>query len=246
MTVYVADSLDDTISVIEVESGRLLRTIALGPRPELTPPDRGERFFSDATLSHHGWMSCQSCHTDGHTDGQLADTLGDGSYGAPKLVPTLLGVGDTGPWAWNGSFDRLEEQVRQSIETTMRGASSPGGPVADLVAYLRTLKPPPGQAVAEDAHVERGREVFRDRGCVTCHVAPSYTSPGTYDVELVDEAGHRKFNPPSLRGIFRRDRFLHDGRAESLPDVFRRHHHPRSASMTASEIDDLVHFLKTL
>ena len=65
---YVADSLDDTISVVAIATGQRPATIALGPRPELSAADRGERLFSSAKLSHDGWMSCQSCHTDGHTN----------------------------------------------------------------------------------------------------------------------------------------------------------------------------------
>ena len=86
--------------------GRAVRqasgSIPLGPRPELGPVERGERLFLDARLSHDGWMSCQSCHTDGQTNGLLADTLGDGGFGAPKRVTSLLGVGATGPWTWTG------------------------------------------------------------------------------------------------------------------------------------------------
>ena len=91
------------------------------PRSRPTWPARRAPVF-DARLSHDGWMSCNSCHTDGHTNGRLTDTQGDDSYGAPKRVPSLLGVGArTVPWMWTGAIDRLEDQVRKSIETTMRG-----------------------------------------------------------------------------------------------------------------------------
>ena len=100
--VYVADSLNDTVSVVEIKSGMRAATISLGPAPEPTAALRGERLFYSAKLSHDGWMSCHSCHTDGHTNNLLSDTLGDGSYGAPKRVPSLLGVAATGPWTWTG------------------------------------------------------------------------------------------------------------------------------------------------
>ena len=42
---------------------------------------------------HDDWYSCHSCHTDGHTTGEIGgNTLGDGHYGAPKRIMTLLGV----------------------------------------------------------------------------------------------------------------------------------------------------------
>ena len=142
MWAYVADTLDDTVSVVEIATGVRAATISLGPRPEPTPADRGERLFSFARLSHDGWMSCQSCHTDGHTNSLLSDTLGDGSYGAPKRVPSLLGVASTGPWTWTGSIRRLEDQIRKSIATTMHGPKPTDGQVADLAAYLSSLTPP--------------------------------------------------------------------------------------------------------
>ena len=122
---YVANSLSDTVSEVEINSGLLVRIISLGTRPNPTVVEQGERLFYDAKISHDGWMSCHTCHTDGHSNGQLADTLGDGSYGDPRPVPPLLGTSTTGPWTWTGSVDRLEDQVRKSVEKTMRGPSSP-------------------------------------------------------------------------------------------------------------------------
>ena len=87
-------------------------------------------------------MSCHSCHTDGHTNNLLSDTLGDGSYGAPKRVPSLLGVAETGPWTWTASVARLEDQVQKSIATTMHGTKLPESQISDLTAYLATLAPP--------------------------------------------------------------------------------------------------------
>jgi cytochrome c peroxidase len=243
---YVADSLDDTISVVAIATGQRPSTIALGPRPELSSADRGERLFSAARLSHDGWMSCQSCHTDGQTNGLASDTLGDGSYGAPKRVPSLLGVAATGPWTWTGSKPSLEDQVRQSIATTMHETKVDDAQVADLTAYLGSLVPPKGLRDADEAAIARGGEVFRSQKCAGCHEPPEYTTPRTYDVGLVDEVGNRAFNPPSLRGVGRRDAFLHDGRARSLREVFAAERHPRGLELSPREIDDLVAFLGTL
>ena len=245
--VYAADELDDAISVLDVEAGKRVATIGLGQRPEPGPVARGERLFFDARLSHDGWMSCQSCHTDGQSNGLLADTLGDGAYGAPKRVTSLLDVGATGPWTWLGTVDRLEDQVRKSIETTMRGRPPTDGQVADLTAYLRSLKSPPPESPADpDGAASRGREVFASRDCARCHAGPEFTSAGRHDVGLVDEAGNRKFNPPSLRGAGRRRPLLHDGRAASLEDLFQIHRHPRHAEWAPGELADLIAYLKTL
>ena len=244
--VYVADAMDDTISVVDVATGKKIRTIELGPRPALGPVERGERLFHDASLSHDRWMSCQSCHTDGQSNGLVADTLGDGGYGAPKRVTSLLGVGSTGPWTWLGTIDRLEDQVRKSIETSMRGPTPSASRVDDLTAYLRSLPAPRSFASPDVARVEKGREVFRARKCAACHAPPEYTAGETFDVGLIDEAGNARFNPPSLRGVGDRSSWLHDGRATTLPDVFLQHRHPRESTWSAPEVDDLVAWLKTL
>jgi hypothetical protein len=39
---------------------------------------------------------------------------------------------------------------------------------------------------------------------------------------------------------------LHDARADSLEDLFRRRHHPPGVTLTDREIADLTAFLKTL
>jgi cytochrome c peroxidase len=250
----VADTFGNAISVIKWNEyhsiiGDPVR-VSLGPEPPLSLADRGERLFFDARLSHDHWMSCHSCHTDGHSSDQLSDTLGDGSFGAPKRTPPLGGVADTGPWAWNGSMPDLAGQVQKSVQTTMHGKTISAEQVRDLTAYLKTLPPAPPLDVPSDAAakaaVERGRVLFMRHGCNHCHSPPTYTSSKTFDVGLQDELGNRRFNPPSLRGVGQRSAFFHDGRAEMLGTVFGKFHHPGKTSLSAREDADLLAFLRSL
>jgi YVTN family beta-propeller protein len=247
---YVANQFSDSVSIVDLENRAVTANLALGPQRDLTPSDRGEQLFYDARLSHDGWMSCHSCHTDGHTNGLLADTLGDDSFGTPKRVLSLLGVRDTAPYAWNGSMADLESQVRKSILTTMHGPKPSDQQVADLAAYLRTLSSPPPQprsaGQADLAAIQRGRDVFRSQSCDRCHTPPEYTSKATYDVGLKDEAGNARYNPPSLRGVTQGGPYFHDNRALTLEDVFMRHRHQLARELPRQELSDLISFLGSL
>src|SRR5262249_43951457 len=58
---FVANTHADSVSVVDLDSGRVTAEIALGPAGELSAADRGELLFHDARLSHDRWMSCHSC-----------------------------------------------------------------------------------------------------------------------------------------------------------------------------------------
>ncbi len=249
---YVVNQFDDSVTVVDlVRTDRAPVTWSLGPSPPPGPVERGESLFHDARLSHDGWYSCRSCHIDGHTNHLRNDNLGDGDYGAPKRVLSLLGVADTPPWSWLGSRSRLHDLVKRSLETTMQG-EQPAHETDrdDLVAYLQTLKPPPGLAVARGTIktelAARGAQVFRRLNCNECHPPPRYTTRQVWDVAMPDELGRREFNPPSLRGVSQRDSFFHDGRATTLGQALSCHGEIDWSGVSDEERRALLHFLETL
>lgn len=247
----VANTFGDTLSVYDLKERKGEDQIALGPIPTLTLTERGEQIFYDARLSHDAWMSCHSCHTDGHTNGLANDNLSDASFGAPKRVLTLLGNVDTAPFAWDASAKSLEQQIRNSIEKTMQSDRDPrDDDVRAIAAFLHSLKTPPSvdqaRGVADDGSAARGQQVFHTLGCVRCHAPPTYTSAGTYDVGLVDELGRKQFNPPSLRGVSQRAPYFHDNRAATLEAVLREFGHQLPPDVTDEQVNDLLSFLRRL
>ncbi len=121
--VVVVNTFSDSVSLIDSDKARVRREIKLGPMRELTKAERGELLFYDGRLSFENWMSCHSCHTDGHANGLLADTLGDGTANTPKRILTLLGGRDANPWAWNGESRELHD--RSSSRSRTRCTASP-------------------------------------------------------------------------------------------------------------------------
>jgi cytochrome c peroxidase len=196
-------------------------------------------------------MSCQSCHTDGHANGQMNDNFSDRSFGAPKRVLSLLGVKDTLPLAWNGQVQTLTRQIHNSVENTMqREETLPAEQIQAIAAYVKSLElPPPLDALRgtqDAAAIERGRLVFEKHDCARCHAPPTYTTPEAYDVGLKDAQGVTEFNPPSLRGLSHRGPYFHDNRAATLESVFQKHGHPSGAEYSESDVMDLAAFLRSL
>ncbi len=245
----VANMFSDSISIIDRQKAEPVGQISLGAQPEMSLAERGEILFFDGRLSHDGWMSCHSCHTDGHSNQQLNDNLSDGSFGAAKRVLSLLGVADTQPWAWNGEVMTLEEQVASSIEKTMRGSTPDEQQIAAIVCYIKTLSPPTLMRTNTDIrqqNIKRGRSLFGSLGCANCHTPPAYTTAKSYNIGLFDEVGNDRFNPPSLRGVANRRLFFHDGRAKSLKEVFTKHKHQLTDDLAEKDLNSLIDFLVTL
>jgi DNA-binding beta-propeller fold protein YncE len=252
LPLVVLNTFDDSLSLVDAKSGLVAGTIALGEQPTLSAAERGELLFFDAHLSRDGWFSCHSCHTDGHSNGLLADTLGDNSYGTPKRTLTLRGTAFTDPWGWNGGMKYLQDQIDKSLRDTMHAPTVSGAQINDLLSFLHTLPPPPPlEPATEDKEdrqkMKRGEALFHERGCIRCHIPPvTYSSHQPRDVGFADENGLRTFNPPSLRGVGQGYRFLHDNRAATLDEVFTKYRHKVGDGLTAEERDELLRFLRSL
>ena len=124
-----------------------------------------------------------------------------------------------------------------------------------LVAFLSTIEHPASPHRAADGALtplqQRGRALFEGKaGCVNCHEGNFLTSKDTFDVGLGSPLdAYPQYNPPSLRGLHARRRFLHDGRATNLEEVITRHHRPEDVGgdpLHDAEVRALITYLKSL
>jgi cytochrome c peroxidase len=251
----VANYLRDALQIVDVRAGRLVRTIPLGGPEHPSPARQGEALFYDAQRSHNQWFSCHTCHVDGHTCGLTFDTLNDDSYGNPKLTPSLHGVARTAPWTWHGWQKDLGEAVEKSYTETMFGLQPTRDEIRAVVAFLHTLDHPPNPHRTADNQLspsaKRGQALFDGAAkCAHCHTGPEYTSEHTYDVKLeADDSPYPRWNPPSLRGVWQRGPFLHDGRAATLEGLLQGPHAPEKLggkALTPAQRQDLISFLESL
>lgn len=256
-TVVVANYLSNSLQVVDFNTGTVTQTIALGGPVEPSFVRQGEAIFYDAERSMHSWFSCHTCHTEGHTAAQVFDTRNDRSYGTPKLTPSLRGVAETGPWTWHGWQTDLRDAMKRSLTESMATKQ----PITDedaeaMVAYLKTLKHPvnPRATTSDPAltsKLAQGRTLFTGKaGCASCHKGPEFTSDDAFDGKVEDRKDRdRNYNPPSLRGVAARRRFLHTGKARSLEAVLTKYHRPEDLvgeTLSDEERDALIEYLKSL
>jgi YVTN family beta-propeller protein len=264
-TLYVANYLADAIQVVDADAAKLVRAIPLGGPKAPSLVRRGEILFHDAKRSFNQWYSCNTCHSDGHTSGMDFDTLNDGRQDlstfhlrSRKKAPTLRRVTHTKPWTWHGWQDSLDDAMVESFTKSMQGPRPTKDDVKALVAFLDTLEYPRNPYRQPDGSLtpaaRRGQDVFRSAkaACNTCHKGPEFTDGKIHvaGLEEPDDA-YRGYNPPSLRGVYDKDPYLHDGRSKTLRDALTGPHNPDTVAggtgeLSDQELDDLIAYLKSL
>ena len=263
-TLFVANYLMDAVQVVDAESAKLIRTIPLGGPKEPSLARRGEVLFHAAERSFNQWYSCNTCHSDGHTNGLDFDTLNDGRQdlstahlGSRKKVPTLRGVARTGPWTWHGWQDDLVDSTVESYTKSMQGPKPTPDEARAVVAYLETLDFPPNPYREPDGSLSpaarRGEVLFRsaEGACNTCHGGPEFTDGRVHVVGLEEpDDAYKGYNPPSLKGVYDKDPYLHDGRSKTLRDALKGPHSAEAVTglgeFSDAEIDDLIAYIKSL
>ena len=263
-TLFVANYLGDSVQVINAESAAVVQTIPLGAPGELSMERRGEILFHDAKRSFNQWYSCNTCHSDGHTNGLDFDTLNDGRQDlstahlrSRKKVPTLRGVTKTGPWTWHGWQTDLDDAMIESFTKSMQGQRPTSDEVKALVAYLATLDYPKNPSRAADGglteQAKRGEAVYRSSkaACNSCHGGPELNDGKIHVVGLEEhDDAYKGYNPPSLKGTYDKDPYLHDGRSKTLLDALKGPHNPDAVTglgeLDDAEMNDLIAYLKSL
>jgi cytochrome c peroxidase len=126
------------------------------------------------------------------------------------------------------------------------GGSNQSEPRLDaLEHWLFGVDAPEPMLAADDPAAVRGRQVFVDAGCETCHGGPALTNSTTVDVGTGG-----LFQVPSLVGIGYRAPFIHTGCADTLAERFDPScggtAHGAVAGLSEAQIDDMVAYLETL
>jgi hypothetical protein len=186
-------------------------------------------------------VSCASCHPEGGEDGQVWRF----PHGVRRTLPLGPAMG-IGPYSWdardldmNGLLWRvLNQQMSHDFIVTYDQSDA-------LASWLGELRAPSPGVVTNIGATDRGRRVFADAGCASCHAGQLYTQRAYHDV-----GSGGSFETPSLLGVGGRSQLLHDGCAATLRDVLGAcggdESHRVLDNLTLQQVNDLITFLATL
>lgn len=265
--VYVAEALADAIGVIDVARRERVATIDLGGPGEITLARSGERIFHSAEVTFGGQFSCHSCHPDGGVDGITYDIEPDGIGLNPVDNRSLRGILDTAPFKWTGKNRTIGRQCgpRLAVFFTRIDPFTPNQVVA-LERYIQTIPRNPnryrtgdsltpaqrrGKLLFEREFSNSGQPLTADQRCRSCHTGPYFTNREKVSVGTgTDLDTQDVFDIPHLNNIYESAPYLHDGRAETLEEIWTRFNpndqHGATNDMTKDQLNDLVEYLKTL
>jgi len=214
---FVANALDDTVTVIDASTYESIGVVRLGGPEILSQLRWGERLFHSANITYGKQFSCRSCHPDGHLNGLTFDIEADGIGMSPVDNRTLRGILDTAPFKWEGINPTLHRQCgpRLAVFFTRLAPYTPEELDA-LVCYMSTIEAPPnpyrsaqgltptqrrGKVIFERRAMNDGTPLRQDQQCAYCHSGAHRTNRTRTDTKttmwfdtLVEVELHNLFN----------------------------------------------------
>ena len=273
---WLYNALDFEVVAYDAKTLSRLGLVRVTENPLSDEVLRGKRLFYSALMpmASRRWIACSSCHPDSDPDGRTWQNP-EGLRNTPPLVSlawthpqhwsadrdetqdfehTIRGLLMQGRGLINGP-------VADSLGPPNKGRSRD---LDALAAYTNShsvpLSPHAKAGLSEAA--KRGREIFlsKETACATCHSGPFFTDsnpatkPKLHDVNTgrsdPSEKIPLKYDTPTLLGVYRSAPYLHDGSAKTLHDLLTTSNagdkHGKTSQLAATQIDDLIEFLKAL
>lgn len=265
---YVANRMEDSISVIDVATNSVSSRIKLGGPDSVSPYRRGQQIFNTARFSFQGQFGCANCHIDGSFDGLEWDLEPDG-FGKDivdnKLLEDLSG---TEPFKWNGGNPDMPTECGPRTEKFFyRSQSYTNRELTDLVSYVQSQPFRPNRFRARNGELtpaqERGKDIFDrtvdktgaeiplNNQCAYCHSGSKYTNQEKFDVGSGKPTDRESvIDVPQLNNVYMTAPYLHDGSAKSMEEIWTVYNphdtHGRTNDLTKDELNDLIEYLRTL
>ena len=265
---YVANRLDDSVSVIDTATDSVIRTIVLGTPPPVDVLHEGEIYFNSAARTVQSQFSCASCHPDEGLDGLRYDMEPDGLGEDILDNRNMRDVDGTEPFKWVGTNPDIATQCgTRTAKWIVRTGWLSSAQVMALVKFIHSIPPVVNPYLAPDGKLtraqRRGQEFFertvtnagkpipqRDQ-CHFCHSGPKFTNHQKFDVGTQSPTDRKAlFDSAHLINAFESAPYLHDGRARTLEEMWTKYNphdkHGISSDWTKQQLNDLVEYLKAI
>jgi YVTN family beta-propeller protein len=265
---YVANRLDDTISVIDTNAEKVISTIDLGGPKEVNALRRGERLFYTAEFAFQGGFGCSNCHIDSTIDGLEWDLEPDGFGKDIVDNRSLENLAGTEPFKWNGGNPDMPTECGPRTEKYFfRSQSFNSQQLTDLVTFVYSLPYRPnryrmpghdltpaqerGKAIFERTKSKQGTDIAEANQCGYCHSGPKFTNRKEFDIGSGKGSDRSPIiDVPQLPNVVYSAPYLHDGSARSLEEIWTvfnpKDTHGVTNDLTKDELNDLIEYLKTL
>jgi YVTN family beta-propeller protein len=224
--VYIYNFMDFAVSIHRASSMSRLATVKVCSPPKTPEWVRGKVLFNTANspMSQRRWVSCSSCHPDGHSDARVWH-----NPEGLRRTTHLFGLAHTHPLHWSADRDEVQDFEYTIRSQLMRGLGFLRGKTKPKVGYQKveleektsgrskdldalaiycnsfefTLSPHivgPGKL---STAAERGKQLFfrKDVACASCHSGPYYTDSSLqkpyklHDVGTGNEDRSEKMGP---------------------------------------------------
>jgi YVTN family beta-propeller protein len=265
---YVANRLDDNISVIDTSSEKVVSTIDLGGPKTISALRHGEQLFFTADYAFQGQFGCANCHLDATIDGLQWDLEPDGFGKDIVDNRSLEDLAGTEPFKWNGGNPDMPTECGPRTEKFFyRSQSFTAQELTDIVKFVYSLPYRPnryrlpngeltpaqerGKAIFERTKYKNGNPIPEKNQCAYCHSGPKYTNQQQVDVGTGKSTDRSPvIDVPQLPNVVYSAPYLHDGSAQSLEEIWTvfnpKDTHGVSNDLRKEELNDLVEYLKTL
>lgn len=252
---YLTQYFDGTVTKVGLtldENGEREKSLfMIGSQGAPTAERIGEILWYDGNYCYQAWESCASCHPDARADGFNWDNLNDG-LGNPKQAKSMMYSHRTPPEMVTGVRETAEIAVRKGMQFIQFNTME-----EDLLVcideYLKSLAPTQSPYLNRDGTLTesalRGKELFDQFNCASCHNGPYYTDlqmhPST-SLDLDDTWENRDFDTPTLVEIWRTAPYTFNGSCATMEDAVRYFVETGGDTITDEQVKDLANYILSI
>lgn len=252
---YLTQYFDGTVTKVALakdEYGeRQQQLYMIGEQGAPTAERIGEILWYDGNYCYQAWESCASCHPDARADGLNWDNLNDG-LGNPKQAKSMMYSHRTPPEMITGARETAELAVRKGMQFIQFNTMEEK--LLDCIDdYLKSLAPTQSPYLNRDGTLtesaERGKDLFEEYNCASCHSGPYYTDLQMHtssSLELDDTWENREFDTPSFVEIWRTAPYTFNGSCATMEEAVRYFVEKSGKTITDEQVKDLSNYILSI